>query len=94
MKVLINTQYGGYSISQLALELIAERKQVPTIDQYSLPRTDPDAIHVFNQLGSEVFSGRLADVSLREITADKYFIDEYDGMETIVTPDQIKWLTA
>ena len=33
--------------------------------------------------------GPFSELGIEEIDEDKYFIDEHDGMETVVTPDCI-----
>ena len=43
-------------------------------------------------LGSERASGDNANLQIREITADRYIIKEYDGRESVITPDEIKWV--
>ena len=53
-----------------------------------LKRHDHDLVAVVEALGKEA-SGTFSELAIAEIDEDKYFIDEYDGRETVVTPDDI-----
>ena len=55
-----------------------------------LKRHDPDLVAVVEALGKEV-NGTFSDLAIEEIEGDLYNIDEYDGKETVVTPDDIEW---
>ncbi len=64
---------------------------------YNIERNDPTLIEVFEELGSEDFSGICAEVSIVEIPDNaQYKISEYDGKEWIeqiwieVTLDELK----
>ena len=55
-----------------------------------LKRHDPDLVAVVEALGKEV-NGTFSELAIAEIDEDKYFIDEYDGREAVVTPDDLYW---
>lgn len=55
-----------------------------------LKRHDPDLVAVVEALGKEA-SGTFSELAIAEIDEDKYFIDEYDGRETVVTPADLSW---
>ena len=55
-----------------------------------LKRHDPDLVAVVEALGKEANS-TFSELAIAEIDEDKYFIDEYDGMETVVTPANLCW---
>ena len=55
-----------------------------------LKRHDPDLVAVVEALGEEV-NGTLSKLAIEEIDGDRYYIDEYDGIETVITPDCICW---
>lgn len=58
-------------------------------------RTDPLAIEVFEELGSEKTSGSCAKLQMEEIAPGTlYRIDEYDGNEFIEYSDNTFWLVA
>ena len=52
-----------------------------------LERHDPDLVAVVEALGKDTFS----DLAIEEIDGDEYYIEEYDGKETVVTPDDLCW---
>ena len=55
-----------------------------------LNRHDPDLVAVVEALGKEA-NGTFSKLAIAEIDEDKYFIDEYDGRETVVTPADLSW---
>ena len=55
-----------------------------------LKRHDHDLVAVVEALGKEV-NGTFSELAIAEIDEDKYFIDEYDGVETVVTPADLCW---
>ena len=125
-KVVYNDCYGGYTLSDKAIEWLSEHgsektkqfiaqkrleaaekikdyvsKSQVTADNISkfyimdavrsfLKRHDPDLVAVVEALGKEV-NGTFSDLAIEEIEGDLYNIDEYDGKETVVTPDDIEW---
>ncbi len=58
--------------------------------RYFLRRHDPDLVAVVEALDKEV-NGTFSDLAIKEIEGDMYDIEEYDGKETVVTPDDIGW---
>lgn len=61
-------------------------KKHTSISLYSgdIPRTDEDLIFVVESLGSQIASGRCAELKVVEIPDGvQYEIDEYDGLEHI-----------
>ena len=58
--------------------------------RYFLKRHDPDLVAVVEALGKEV-NGTFSNLAIEEIEGDMYDIEEYDGKETVVTPDDIGW---
>lgn len=84
-KVVINTCYGGFNISQLARVVIAERKGVPvdTITHWDIRRDDADLVVAVEGLGEKA-GGDYSALKVVEIPDDvKWQIEEYDGMEHI-----------
>ena len=57
-------------------------------------RDDPFLVQVVEELGEEAESNA-ASLSIYELPAGtKYRIEEYDGMETVMTIDEYKWSVA
>lgn len=60
-----------------------------------LDRTDPILISVVETMGSEAASGRFAKLYIEEIpNGTQYKIDNYDGIEELITKDDDDWKTA
>lgn len=60
----------------------------------SVPRTDPVLIQAIEELGEEA-NGQVARLAIRDLPeGTKYRIDEYDGSESVMTPDEYEWETA
>ena len=125
-KVVYNDCYGGYALSDKAIEWLSEHGSEKTkqfiaqkrveanekiMDYVSkvrgtanstrkfyvmdavrsfLERHDPDLVAVVEALGKEV-NGTFSRLAIEEIDGDMYNIEEYDGKETVVTPDNIGW---
>lgn len=116
-KIVYNNCYGGYTLSDKAIEWLSEhgsdktkrfiaQKRLEANEKtkydsskifyvmdalrYFLKRHDPDLVAVVEALGKEV-NGTFSDLVIEEIEGDMYNIEEYDGKETVVTPDDIGW---
>ncbi len=86
-KVVINTRYGGFSLSSLALKRIAElqNKECDSFDyDFGIKnREDLLLIRVIEEL-KEKANGRYAELKIVKIPDDvEYTIEEYDGLEWI-----------
>jgi hypothetical protein len=109
-KIVINRSYGGFSLSKTAYERYAQIKgwRYEGEDSYGfffdengikhtwydLERIDPILIQVVEELGEEA-NGMCAKLVIEEIEkGTRYRIDEYDGMESIETRDDIDWRIA
>ena len=123
-KIVYNDCYGGYTLSDKAIDWLSEhgsestknfiahkrieakekedfssasQERVDNIKFYVmdavrsfLKRHDTDLIVVVEALGKEV-NGTFSELAIAEIDEDKYFIDECDGRETVVTPADLCW---
>ena len=88
-KVVINSSYGGFGLSQKAKARLKELGQ--EYGEWSIPRHDPILIQVIEELGSDWASGNHARLEIVEIVGRTYRIEEYDGMESVVTPNIEEW---
>ena len=57
------------------------------------PRHDPELVKTVEDLGREA-NGSHAHLRIKELRGSRYIIDEYDGYERVVEPDDIKWITV
>jgi hypothetical protein len=90
-KIVRNACYGGFGFSNYA-KLWFETRGVN--DPYSLPRHHSLLVECVETLGNEVNSRNSALVI--ETVKQLYRLEEYDGYETVITPEdkQPAWLDA
>ena len=92
-EIVINNDYGGFSLSDKAVKwLNAHGKNME--DGYdSISRMDPLLIECVKTLGKEA-DGDYAHLQVVMFDGNKYRIIEYDGWESLETPDTINWETV
>jgi hypothetical protein len=61
------------------------------VDYWCTERHNPLLVKVMEELG-ELASSAFSNIKIAEITSPIYKIDEYDGAESVVTPDSIAWV--
>lgn len=87
MKVVINSCYGGFSLSSQAYTLLKEVKGNPEKVEYS--RHDNDLVKIIETLGEKA-NGSCAALQIVEIEDDvAYEIREYDGYEGVYLLSQM-----
>lgn len=65
------------------------------VSDRDIDRTDPILISVVETMGSEAASGRFASLYIEEIpNGTQYKIDNYDGIEDLITKDDDDWKVA
>ena len=104
-KVVVNTCFGGFGLSQEALSLLQERGVKMTLYKSThypeegpelmldetLKRHDPRLVEVVEQLG-DLANTWASDLEVVEIPGNRYKIEEYDGSEAIYWPeDESMW---
>lgn len=90
MKIVINSCYGGFSLSEEAGAALA----LEDVDLYDIDRTDPRLVEIVEFLGEEA-NGTCAELTIVDIPAGtKYRITEYDGYEGIQYADEVRWSVA
>jgi hypothetical protein len=57
----------------------------------SVERHDPVLVQVVEELGEKA-GGKFSELRIQEVSGP-YRIDEYDGMESVETPDSYDWIT-
>ena len=92
MKVVYNDCYGGFSLSKEAIDWYKELTgKLGEIYARDISRHDPALVKVVETLGAKA-DGYLASLRVKEIKGNKYRIEEYDGVESVVEPDDIEWI--
>lgn len=85
MKVVINRCFGGFGLSDTALEEYKNRKNItdPSFYYYDIPRDCPVLVAMVEEQGT-AFNGRFYDLKVVEIPDGvNWYIEEYDGMEHV-----------
>jgi hypothetical protein len=85
MKIVINSCYGGFGLSDEAYELYCDLtgQKLGEIYQSDIRRDDPMLIKVIEILGEEA-NGNFSELKIVEIPDDvEWIIEEYDGAEWI-----------
>ena len=103
-KIVYNACFGGYGLSEAAVMRYAEIKGINislseaiatwSFSVYDIERTDPALVQVVEELG-EAANGRSAALRIAEVPAGTlYRIDEYDGVESVMTQEDYEWSVA
>lgn len=93
MKIIINADYGGFSLSEKAKKRLKELGCKSHIRKFrgkdyedwdEIPRTDPFLIQVVKELGEDAHESR-DNLEIVNIPDDvqNWYIEEYDGKEWI-----------
>ena len=93
-KVVYNACFGGFGLSTKAIARLTELGVVHESEydySYHMARHDPLLVQVVEELGDEA-SAKYAKLRIAEITSPLYQIDEYDGSESVMTPEDMSWV--
>jgi len=85
MKVIINDCYGGFGLSDAALDEYKNRKGItdPNFYYYDIPRDCPVLVAMVEEQGTAI-NGNFSDLRIVEIPDDvNWYIEEYDGREHV-----------
>ena len=83
MKVVINVCFGGFGLSQRALDRYNELTDRNVKYHWDIPRNDPMLVQMVEELGEEA-NNRYSDLKVVNIDDDiAWYIHDYDGMEEI-----------
>lgn len=94
-KVVINVCYGGFSLSKEASEILRDQGvDINPCYGYlpdDVPRHDKRLVEVVEKLGDKA-GRKFSKLKVVEIDSLMYRIDEYDGWESVETPDSVDWV--
>ena len=97
-KIVYNACYGGFGLSEAAKKRYRELKGIgksADLYDFDLERDDPILVQVVEELGSDAASGGFANLQIAEIpVGERYRIDEYDGIESVMTVEDYDWSIA
>jgi len=108
VKVVINVCHGGFSISRRCANLMAElgsshaREMIewPITSEwygylgYDYPRHCKLLVAAVEKLGTQSASGQCSSLEVIELKGDKYIIKQYEGIETVLEPRDIRWISV
>lgn len=84
MKIVINSCYGGFGLSDKAMEMIVEKDpSLKNSSHYDIPRDHPALIEAIEILGEKA-NGKRAKLKIVSIPFQmEWIIDEYAGIENV-----------
>jgi hypothetical protein len=89
-KVVINSRYGGFKLSGNMLKFLIDNGL--TEDEISVYNVDLPRHHPLLVQAVEMFHNDPdTDLIVVEIDSCLYYIDEYDGLESVMTPTNVDW---
>lgn len=88
-KVVYNNSYGMFCLSEQAINWLKSRG-IETTEDCHLQRHDPLLVDCVLELGKNA-NGRYSDLKVHTLNGMKYRIDEYDGLERVVEPNNSEW---
>jgi len=87
-KIVINTCYGGFGLSDEAIKWLESRG---VDDTYELSRHDPLLVECVETL-KEKANNPYSRLAVIEIDGNLYRVEEYDGKEWIEQPEKMEWI--
>ena len=84
-KIVINTCYGGFGLSESSLEDYKKRKNITDENFYhwDIPRDCPHLVAMVEEGGTDV-DGIYQELKVVDVPDDvNWYIEEYDGMEHV-----------
>lgn len=91
MKVVINTDFGGFGLSTLAYSLLEEKGYDLEWRDYE-NRAHPALIEVVEKLGTKKAGNGLSSLCIYNIPDNCYDIHDRDGFERLLYPS-MEWIT-
>lgn len=90
-KIVYNNTYGGFILSEEAIKWLQNNYNLSLNEIDNLPRHDERLVKCIETLGKKA-SKKWSRIVIGEIEGNNYYIKEYDGLETIIEPKDIKWI--
>ena len=86
-KVAYNCEYGGFLPNYKTIDYIISHSNytVEDCELDRIPRHDPILIEALEKYP-------VMEISIAEISGDRYWVWEYDGIEHVYTPETIPWV--
>lgn len=88
-KIVYNNCYGNFGLSKEAVKWL--KTNYPEVFNEQLQRHDPRLVECVETL-KEKANTQYSELEIAEIEGRLYRIEDYDGKETIVEPDDLDWI--
>lgn len=92
VRVVYNADWGGYGLSDKAIQWLKEHG-LEFEDEDDIPRHNKLLIQCVHELGRKANS-KYSYLDICVLSGNKYRIEEYDGRETVIEPDDEDWITV
>lgn len=86
-KVVLQNSYGTAVLSEEALTWLKEHGLTLPLEE--VKRHHPLLVRMVEELGTRAC--RCGRLRIQEIPDDRYYIEDHDGLEYILTPSNIAW---
>jgi len=90
-KVVLNCCYGGFNLSNNAYKWLNDNYGLSVKESDDLPRHDKRLVECVETLGKKV-NGCCSSLSVMDFNGNMYRIVEYDGYESLQTPNNVDWI--
>jgi len=82
-KIVINTCFGGFGLSDEAIKRYVNETDDLPINYWDIPRDDPILLKIVEEMGEDSY-GKWSELKIIEIPNDiEWEIEEYDGKEWV-----------
>jgi len=90
-EVILNKAFGGFDFSDGFIRYLATKSYInlDSIRVGNFPRHHPGIIGEFKSYGSEKATGRASLLEIELATEGKYYIKEYEGLESLIQPSDM-----
>lgn len=93
IKVVYNNCYGYFALSNDAIHWLSTHGVTTDIYGLNLVRHHSLLVECVEALGDKA-SGLYSKLQVMQLQGNKYRIDEYDGKERVVEPNEAEWTTV
>ena len=91
-KVVYNACYGGFGLSEAAQNWMREHGHPEYAERYpKIERHNPLLVQCVEEL-SDCVNIEYSRLRVELIDGNKYWIENYDGLETVHTPENTDWV--
>ena len=90
VRVVYNGDWGGFGLSDEAIKWLKEHG-LEFEDEDEIPRHNKLLVQCIHELGSKA-NDKYSDLRIWVLSGNRYYIEEYDGRETVHESDDEEWI--